>query len=72
MLGPTARGAKTETAESLETHGWLRASDGRRLVGGCRWFEQWEQKGDHPLRYFLEPAYLTMRHTGLPAVLEYS
>lgn len=22
------------------------------------WFLQWEQKGDHPLRYFLEPAYV--------------
>mmetsp|Transcript_29982 Transcript_29982/g.89712 ORF Transcript_29982/g.89712 Transcript_29982/m.89712 type:complete len:450 (-) Transcript_29982:193-1542(-) len=26
------------------------------------WFLQWEQKGDHPLRYFLEPAYLTVNY----------
>ena len=26
------------------------------------WFLQWEEKGDHPLRYFLEPAYLTMNY----------
>lgn len=26
------------------------------------WFLQWELKGDHPLRYFLEPAYLTMNY----------
>ena len=23
---------------------------------------EWELKGDHPLRYFLEPAYLTMNY----------
>ena len=26
------------------------------------WFEQWEEKGDYPLRYFLEPAVLTANY----------
>ena len=26
------------------------------------WFEQWERKGDSPLRYFLEPIFLTVNH----------
>jgi hypothetical protein len=26
------------------------------------WFLQWEEKGDSPLRYFLEPVYLTMNY----------
>lgn len=26
------------------------------------WFLDWEKKGDHPLRYFLEPAYLTANY----------
>ena len=26
------------------------------------WFEQWERKGDHPIRYFLEPCFLTANY----------
>lgn len=26
------------------------------------WFRQWEQKGDHPLRYFVEPCVLTVNY----------
>jgi hypothetical protein len=32
----------------------------RWLAGAQWWFLQWEEKGDFPLRYFLEPAVLTM------------
>ena len=38
------------------------------------WFLQWEEKGDSPLRYFLEPAYLTMNYAkdqGYADVCEY-
>ena len=30
--------------------------------GDHEWFEQWEKAGDHPLRYFLEPTYLTANY----------
>ena len=34
----------------------------KNLISDHWWFLQWEEKGDHPLRYFLEPAYLTMNY----------
>lgn len=35
-------------------------SSGKTVNSNHWWFLQWEEKGDHPLRYFLEPCVLTM------------
>jgi hypothetical protein len=35
-------------------------STGKTVNSAHWWFLQWEEKGDHPLRYFLEPCVLTM------------
>jgi len=37
-------------------------SSGKDVNSEHWWFLQWEQKGDHPLRYFLEPCVLTVNY----------
>ena len=37
-------------------------ADVRFVSARCRWFWQWEAKGDHPLRYFVEPVVLTANY----------
>lgn len=51
-------------AQSAVVHALLESLHVR--VPSCRrragWFEQWERKGDHPIRYFLEPCFLTANY----------
>jgi len=32
------------------------------LATDHEWFRQWEEQGDSPLRYFMEPTYLTVNY----------